>query len=137
MSYEKFLKKADWHRPTDRGRTPTETRAAIARVDQLVAVTGCTKSKAFCQIDLNFNTYYKTKREDGFAPTPANLIGKVRTPNGCGGPGKPKGHKSKGYCKHKTVLTQMRESLDLVEREMKSLRGFGVDITLTIGGVTC
>jgi hypothetical protein len=137
MSYKKFLATVDWRRPLDRGRTPSENRAAIAKIDQLVEETGCTKTKAFCQIKLNFNTYYKIKREDGFAPTPHNLCAQVRASNNVGGPGKPKGYKSHGHCKHKTVLKQMRESLDLIEREAKTLRSFGVDITLAVGGVTC
>jgi hypothetical protein len=142
MSYEKFLGSVDWHRPLDRGRTPSENRAAIAKVDQLVADTDCTKTHAFCQIELNFNTYYKIKRADGVTPTPHSLVHKVRAANNPGGPGRAAGYKYKPPKKKAKArdkffcnpVDEIQSRLTTLQSQIERLRDLGVDLRVTVGG---
>lgn len=132
--YEELLKTVPWQRPMDRGRTPRENRAAVAKVDQLVRLTQCTKTEAFCQVGLNFNTYYKIKRADGNPPTPSDLVPQIRAANNCGGPGKPKGYKvTIGTTGVKdTPIRRVQEHLSVIQESVDALKKLGLNLELSI-----
>lgn len=145
--YARYLELFDWRRPLDRNRTPNENRAAIAKVDQLVAEARArgeklTKERACCKVDLNYNgTYYKLKREDNLSPTEANMVKLIRAANNPGGPGRPRKRKKCTDAINKVVavdttdmacpIVRIQEDLQVIQDKLAGLRDVGVFLRLT------
>jgi len=127
-----------WKKPKDRGRTPSENRAAIAKVDQLVDEAGLTKTQACCKVELHLNTYYVIKRKDGRPPTPPEMVKKVKAANNAGGPGRPR----KDSKKNKLVtidttegvpLSALQQSLEIINHEVTQLQALGINLQIMFG----